>query len=68
MTMLGTIAVFCSFIGIGFHLYRRQMTKSVRQVLREEVMLEVQSQMADYSALEDRDGVKGGRAPVPLSF
>jgi hypothetical protein len=35
-----------------FMCYKRLMTKSVRAALREEVMLEVRSQMADYRQLE----------------
>ena len=38
------------------YMYRRHVTKSVRQVLREEVMLEVQTQMADYLPMEDQTG------------
>jgi len=59
--------VYCAIFLVGlvalsFYLYRRYMTTSVRKALREEVMLEVQSQMADYSVLEDR------RSDKPLSF
>jgi len=36
-----------------FLLYRRHTTKSVRIALREEVMLEVQTQMSDYISLQD---------------
>jgi hypothetical protein len=38
-----------------FMCYKRFMTKSVRAALREEVMLEVRSQMADYRQLQDDD-------------
>jgi len=49
-----------------FFLYRRHVTSSVRKVLREEVMLEVQTQMADYAPLQDGLGRPGGRPT--LSF
>jgi len=38
-----------------FMCYKRFMTKSVRAALREEVMLEVRSQMADYRQLADEE-------------
>merc|ERR1719243_251074 len=38
-----------------FMCYKRLMTKSVRAALREEVMLEVRSQMADYRQLKSDD-------------
>eukprot|EP00438_Fugacium_kawagutii_P004793 Skav225649 [mRNA] locus=scaffold4659:4484:8789:- [translate_table: standard] len=37
----------------AFLFYKRHLASSVRRVLREEVMLEVQSQMADYVVMED---------------
>lgn len=52
-TLLASMAVLVGLVALSFYLYRRYMTKSVRKALREEVMLEVQSQMADYSMLED---------------
>lgn len=48
-----------------FVFYRRHVTKSVRKVLREEVMLEVQSQMAEYAPMSEEDYVPGRG---PLSF
>jgi len=40
-----------------FLFYKRRITKSVRSVLREEAMLEVQHQMTEYALLQD-----GGKA------
>jgi len=48
-------------------LYRRQMTMSVRTVLREEVMLEVQMQMADYTEMQEFGHEQPGQKPS-LSF
>jgi len=47
------------------YLYRRYLKKVLRRLLREEVMMEVQSQMQDYAKLEDgeRRSARG-----PLSF
>jgi hypothetical protein len=66
-TFFQSLVVLAIIIGAAFYLYRWYMTTSVRQLLRDEVMLEVQSQIADYAVLEDgHDGSgKGGR---PLSF
>jgi len=49
-----------------FYLYRTHVTSSVRKVLREEVMLEVQTQMADYAHLSDGPERQGNRPS--LSF
>jgi len=49
-----------------FYLYRSHVTSSVRKVLREEVMLEVQTQMADYAQLTDGPDRQGNRPS--LSF
>eukprot|EP00929_Paragymnodinium_shiwhaense_P102246 TRINITY_DN65436_c0_g1_i1.p1 TRINITY_DN65436_c0_g1~~TRINITY_DN65436_c0_g1_i1.p1 ORF type:complete len:494 (+),score=102.02 TRINITY_DN65436_c0_g1_i1:89-1570(+) len=38
---------------VMFYLYRRYETTSVRRAIREEVMLEVQTQMADYTEFKD---------------
>ena len=40
-----------------FTIYKKYLTSSVRHALREEVMLEVRSQMADYAPLEDGPAV-----------
>merc|ERR1719311_1991110 len=40
---------------VAFYIYRWHVAKSVRTILREEVMLEVQTQMSDYTAMQDRD-------------
>lgn len=49
-----------------FVCYRRHLTMVVRRKVREEVMLEVQTQMADYAYLSDGPEMQGrGR---PLSF
>lgn len=46
----------------GFGVYKRYLTSSVRHALREEVINEVRSQMADYAPLEDGPlGAPGGR-------
>jgi hypothetical protein len=43
---------------LAFIVYRRNLQKTLRSVLREEVMLEVRSQMADYAMLaEDEEAV-----------
>ena len=50
---------------LAFYMYRRNLNKTIRSALREEVMLEVRSQMADYAMLaEDEESVpvnKSGR-------
>lgn len=49
---------------LTFYVYRRNLNKTIRTALREEVMLEVRSQMADYAMLaEDEESVpaKNGR-------
>lgn len=61
-----TIFFMVLILLVLFYLYRRHVTSSVRKVLREEVMLEVQTQMADYAPLED--GLeRSGHRPT-LSF
>lgn len=50
----------------AFYLYRSHVTSSVRKVLREEVMLEVETQMADYAQLADGLERQGNRPS--LSF
>eukprot|EP00930_Biecheleria_cincta_P056428 TRINITY_DN42558_c0_g1_i1.p1 TRINITY_DN42558_c0_g1~~TRINITY_DN42558_c0_g1_i1.p1 ORF type:complete len:488 (+),score=99.71 TRINITY_DN42558_c0_g1_i1:23-1486(+) len=47
------LALLVLALYVVFYSYRRHVTSSVRKVLREEVMLEVQSQMADYVPMED---------------
>ncbi|CAD7968674.1 unnamed protein product [Amoebophrya sp. A120] len=48
--LLGIVLIFFFIL---FHVYKKYLTSSVRHALREEVMLEVRSQMADYAPLED---------------
>eukprot|EP00931_Biecheleriopsis_adriatica_P044898 TRINITY_DN25737_c0_g1_i2.p1 TRINITY_DN25737_c0_g1~~TRINITY_DN25737_c0_g1_i2.p1 ORF type:complete len:486 (+),score=95.45 TRINITY_DN25737_c0_g1_i2:29-1486(+) len=59
--LFATVLLVCGV----FYTYKRHITSSARKVLREEVMLEVQSQMADYVPMED-----GNRPPSQrlLSF
>lgn len=52
-TLLGGVFILGVCISTVFYFYRQHVTSSVRKVLREEVMLEVQTQMADYAPLED---------------
>lgn len=70
LSVSGAISAFSGLIltlGVIFYFYKRYVTKSVRSALREEVMLEVQSQMADYAPLhESSGGVASGNKP--LSF
>eukprot|EP00434_Breviolum_minutum_P027521 symbB.v1.2.024336.t1/scaffold2296.1/size83103/1 len=51
--MLAALALLVSVLIGAFFFYKRHLASSVRRVLREEVMLEVQSQMADYVVMED---------------
>jgi len=52
-----------------FKLYRRHVAICVRKTIREEVMLEVQSQMADYVPFEDSScGRASSVGRHPLSF
>jgi len=55
-TVIVTIVIVGLTLVVAVDLYRRHVTRSVRKVLREEVMLEVQTQMADYIELEDNGG------------
>jgi len=48
-----TIFLLLAVLALAFLFYKRHVTQSVRKVLREEVMLEVQTQMADYAQLQD---------------
>jgi hypothetical protein len=50
------VSSLCSLtasIVLLFYIYQRYLQKSVRAALREEVMLEVRSQMTDYQQLDD---------------
>ena len=47
------VLVLCILFTGLFVVYKRYLTTSVRHALREEVMLEVRSQMADYAPLDD---------------
>jgi len=64
-TLFVSVAFLVGILAALFYMYKSYMTTSVRKVLREEVMLEVQSQMADYTVLEE-DG--RNRSSAPLSF
>lgn len=47
-------------VATAFWMYRRNLKHTLRNVLREEVMLEVRSQMADYAMLaEDEESAAG---------
>jgi len=46
------LAVLLGLTSLIFSVYKRYLTRSVRQALREEVMLEVRTQMADYAPLD----------------
>lgn len=48
---LGTLGAVLLLVLLGLCLYRRYLTKHVHARLREEVMLEVQAQMGNYSSL-----------------
>lgn len=50
-TFLSVLIVLVSITAVGALLYKRHLKKDVRTVLREEVMLEVQAQMGEYSKL-----------------
>jgi len=57
------LAVVVILFGVLFTAYKRYLTSSVRHALREEVMLEVRTQMADYAPLDDgpsRSSKSGG--------
>lgn len=47
------MGAICILSVINCYLYRRHITKLVKKQMAEEVMLEVQSQMADYSKMEE---------------
>jgi hypothetical protein len=40
-------------LALAFYVYRRNLKHTLRSVLREEVMLEVRSQIADYAMLAE---------------
>jgi len=63
-TMLMVLGSMLTCLGVLFFLYKRHVTMSMRKALREEVMLEVQTQMADYVPMED----KGAPNRPALSF
>jgi len=60
LAMMGCMMTSCL-------LYKRRMTMSVRTVLREEVTLEVQMQMADYTEMMEFGHEQPGQRPS-LSF
>lgn len=51
-----TVLFLALILVVLFYLYRRHLTSSVRKVLREEVMLEVHTMMADYVPMQDGGG------------
>lgn len=51
-TFFGVLAVTACLTCVAMLLYKRHLKKDVRTVLREEVMLEVQAQMGEYSKLQ----------------
>lgn len=63
-SLLMVLGCTMSCLGVLFFLYKRHVTMSMRKALREEVMLEVQTQMADYVPMED----KGAPNRPALSF
>jgi len=66
-TFLWTTMAMMGCMMSMFLLYRQHMTKSLRTVLREEVMLEVQTQMADYTEMTELGNQQPGSRPS-LSF
>ena len=53
-------------LALAFYVYRRNLKHTLRSVLREEVMLEVRSQIADYAMLaEDEEAAAPGTWPKP---
>ena len=46
-------------MALAFYVYRRNLKQTLRSVLREEVMLEVRSQMADYAMLAEDEEAAG---------
>ena len=51
---MGIMIIILLFVA-GMVCYKRVLTKYLKTSLREEVMLEVRTQMADYSQLKDGD-------------
>lgn len=48
------VFIVLALVAVGFmYFYKRSMTRNIHTALREEVMLEVQSQMAQYKQLGD---------------
>jgi hypothetical protein len=57
-----------SLVVASFLVYRRNLQKSLRSLLREEVMLEVRSQMADYAMLaEDEESAPGQKGILEMT-
>jgi hypothetical protein len=58
------VVCMLAIIAVAFWLYRRNLTRTMKSLLREEVMLEVRSQMADYAMLaEDEENLsRGGKS------
>jgi hypothetical protein len=52
-TMLGWILATGAVIGAAFFLYRQYLKREMRFTIREEVMLEVETQMGEYGRLRD---------------
>jgi hypothetical protein len=56
------VSSLCSLVAsivLLFYIYQRYLQKSVRAALREEVMLEVRSQMTDYQQMPDQGSSRG---------
>lgn len=66
-TMLMITGAVVGVLAIAFAFYKRHVTMQMRKALREEVMLEVQTQMADYMPMEDK-GDRGSSNRPALSF
>ena len=54
------MAIVPAMLIMALSVYKKYLTSSVRHALREEVMLEVRSQMADYAPLDDGPGNQNG--------
>lgn len=66
-TFIWTALAMMAMMAAACVLYKRHMKTSVRTVLREEVMLEVQMQMADYTEMQENGHKQPGLRPT-LSF
>eukprot|EP00439_Symbiodinium_sp_Y106_P020772 s5158_g2.t1 len=58
------VFIVLALVAVGFmYFYKRSMTRNIHTALREEVMLEVQSQMAQYKQLGQK-GIHGSLGPL----